>query len=220
MNPEHEYHNEACGCMPTPEAVTFTTKEALDALAQAEMEEGLYDRVPKENNNGTDIQPPDNVSSAAVDNGGIPTFSAGEVNGLTDADLGASKPIPEPKPTLAQVKAWRNTNFTVKHSTVNACGHKIDLRHFPSNANCEDCWEAFFSVSPEGVASVHDLLLKDGTKAVIAMHGAKFTKWFGKFLQKKLLSQYRATEGYASGIEGSVMDIKEEVDGIPDLHSQ
>src|ERR1019366_1205394 len=124
---------------------------------------------------------------------------------LVDADLGASKPIAESKPTLAQVKAWRAANFTVRHSTVNACGHKLDLKNCPSNANCEDCWEAFFSVNPDGVASVHDLLLTGGTKAVIAMHGAKFAKMFGKFLQKKLMKEYMQT--LPSGIEGSIMDL-------------
>src|ERR1035437_10100990 len=61
---------------------------------------------------------------------------------LVDADLGASKPIPEPKPTRKQIGEWRNAKFTVRHSTVNGCGHKLDLRQFPSNANCWDCWEA------------------------------------------------------------------------------
>jgi hypothetical protein len=66
---------------------------------------------------------------------------------------------------------------------------------------------------------VHDLLLKDGTKAVIALHGAKFTKMFGKFLQQNLLFQYRDTEGYASGIEGSIMDVKEEVNALSNIQA-
>ena len=126
-------------------------------------------------------------------------------------DLGSSKPVPQPEPTLRQVKEWRAANFTVRHASVNACGHKLDLRVPPSNANCWHCWEAFFSVSPEGVASVHDLLLTGGTKAVIAMHGAKFTRQFGKFLQQKLLKEYASPAVQAaSGIEGSIMDIKTE----------
>jgi hypothetical protein len=173
----------------------------------AEVVEEIYDEFFKENNNGTDIQPPDHIGSDAADSVELSTLSTADVDrGLTDADLGASKPLPEPKPTLAQVRAWRAANFTVKHSTVNACGHKLDLSHYPSNSNCWDCWEAFFSVSPDGVASVHNLLLDGGTKAVIAMHGAKFTKMFGKFLQKKLLSQ--AVQA-ASGIEGSIMDLSQ-----------
>ena len=130
---------------------------------------------------------------------------------LVPADLGASKPIAETKPTLKQVREWRARNFTVRHSTVNACGHKLDLGHFPKHANCWPCWEAFFSVSPEGVASVHNLLLTGGTKAVIAMHGSKFTKMFGRFLREKLLKEYASQEVQAaSGIEGSIMNVTEE----------
>jgi|ERR1035437_42691 hypothetical protein len=141
MNPEHEYHNEACGCMPPPpEPVTVTVQ---------------------------------------------------------DADLGASKPVPQP------VYKTRPT----QHSTVVACGHKLETGHFPRQANCEHCWFALFETTPDGVASVHDLLLREGTQAVIAMHGSKFTKQFGKYLQKKLLSKYRASDSYASGIEGNIMDL-------------
>jgi hypothetical protein len=152
---DHEFHNEACGCMPPPpEPVTVV---------------------------------------------------------LQDADLGSSKPISEPKPTRKQIGEWRAAHFTVKHSTVNACGHKLDLRHFPSNANCSDCWEAFFSVSPEGVSSVHQLLMTEGTQAVIRMHGQKFTRQFGRFLRKKLLSEYANREVPTSpSIEGGMLDIKAE----------
>jgi hypothetical protein len=95
-------------------------------------------------------------------------------------DLGASKPIAQPQPKQQPIQ----------HSVVIACGHKLDLRHFPDHANCWDCWNAFFSVSPEGVASVHQLLLEGGTKALVAMHGVKFTKMFGRFLREKLLKEY------------------------------
>ena len=119
-------------------------------------------------------------------------------------DLGASKPIPQPQPKQQPIQ----------HSVVIACGHKLDLRHFPDHANCWDCWQAFFSVSPEGVASVHQLLLEGGTKAVVAMHGKKFVKHFGKFLQQKLLKEYASSQVQAaSGIEGSILDIKAESEG-------
>ncbi len=105
---------------------------------------------------------------------------------IETADLGASKPVPvvQPKP-----------NYTVKHQTVVACDHKLEAGHFPRHANCEDCWFALFETTPDGVASVHDLLLKEGSKAVEAMHGKKFLKQFGKYLQKKLLQPKEATDG-------------------------
>ena len=181
----------------------------------------------EENNNGTDIRTSDNFGDTATDSNVLHPAPSGDVITLTeeakalvDADLGASKPIPEPKPTRKQIGEWRNANFTVRHSTVNACGHKLDLRQFPSNANCWDCWEAFFSVSPEGVASVHQLLLNGGTQAVVAMHGKKFTKMFGKFLQKKLLKEYASPAVQAaSGIEGSIMNVKEEIGDLPNLQA-
>lgn len=130
---------------------------------------------------------------------------------IASPDLGAAKPIKPPEPTEREKRAWRAQNFTVKHSTVIACGHKIDLRHMPSNANCPDCWEAFFSVSPEGVEQVHQMLLNGGTQSVVRVFGKKFTKWFGAFLRKKLLTEYASREVQAaSGIEGAVMDIKAE----------
>ena len=121
-----------------------------------------------------------------------------------ELDLGASKPIAQPEPKQQPIQ----------HSVVIACGHKLDLRHYPDHANCWACWNAFFSVSPEGVASVHQLLLEGGTKAVVAMHGSKFTRQFGRFLQQKLLKEYASPQVQAaSGIEGSILDIKAESEG-------
>ena len=99
-----------------------------------------------------------------------------------------TKRVEPPKPTRKEIGEWRARNFTVRHATVIACDHKLDLRHFPSKPNCFDCWYAFLESNPEGVASVHDLLQKQGIKAVEAMHGRKFTKMFGRYLQQKLLA--------------------------------
>jgi hypothetical protein len=118
---------------------------------------------------------------------------------LDSADLGASKPVPKP------VYKARPT----EHATVVACGHKLEAGHFPRNSNCEDCWYALFETTPEGVASVHQLLLTDGTRAVTAMHGAKFTKHFGRYLQSKLLGLHQQSgEQIKEGLE--VLDINAE----------
>lgn len=122
---EHEFHNEACGCMPaSPPAVVYL---------------------------------PDS------------------------ADLGASKPVPQPQPKLRPLE----------HPVVISCGHSLDTRHFPVHANCEDCWLAFFESNSAGLASVHELLMVDGTRAVTAIHGAKFTRAFGRYLQNQLLKMYQ-----------------------------
>ena len=118
---------------------------------------------------------------------------------MDSADLGASKPVPKP------VYKAR----PVEHATVVACGHKLEAGHFPRNSNCEDCWFALFETTPEGVASVHQLLLTDGTRAVTAMHGAKFTKHFGRYLQSKLLGLHQQSgEQIAEGLQ--VLDINAE----------
>ena len=129
---------------------------------------------------------------------------------LADADLGAAKPIERPTPTSKEISEYRARYFTVRHSTVVACGHKIDVRHFPTQSNCPSCWEAFFELNPEGVAASHDILLNQGTKTLIAMHGKKFIKMLGEHLRKKLLQMASPKVQASSGIEGSVMSIAEE----------
>jgi len=135
---------------------------------------------------------------------------------VENADLGAStKPAEKPKPTRKEIGEWRARNFTVRHATVLACDHKLDLRHFPTNSNCFDCWYAFLESNPDGVASVHELLQQGGTKALEAMHGKKFVKMYGKYIQKKLLGLRDATTSAEPSLE--VLDIaaeKEESIGI------
>jgi len=118
---------------------------------------------------------------------------------LTTADLGASKPVPKPPQPKAQ---------PVKFPTVVACEHTIDPRHFPTQANCQDCWDAFFEYNTGALASVHQLLLTGGTQAVVAIHGKKFTKYFGIYLKQQLLKMHQqahteptAYEHGATGLE-------------------
>jgi hypothetical protein len=111
------------------------------------------------------------------------------------ADLGASKPVPQP------VYKQR----PVQHSVVVACGHALEAGHFPRQANCEDCWYALFETTPEGVASVHSLLMQEGTQAVERMHGRKFLKAFGRYLQKKLwVKMAKVEENIAEVTQGGL----------------
>lgn len=136
---EHEYHNEACGCMPMPEPVTVT---------------------------------------------------------LDSADLGASKPVPVDKPEPKR---------TLEHSIVKACGHSIDLRHPPTQANCEDCWTAFFTLSVD-TPGLHKILVDQGRVGLERMVGTKFVKQFGKFLQRQFRTPVEVSQVEPS-IEGSVLDV-------------
>jgi hypothetical protein len=120
----------------------------------------------------------------------------GAGDAIQDADLGASKPAPQ-----VQYK-----QRPTQHPTVISCGHKLDTRQLPANSHCEDCWDAFFEANAQGLASVHLLLLTDGTRAVTAIHGAKFTKALGKYLRKQLLKMHQQTQSETSIEAPSLME--------------
>lgn len=152
-------------------------------------------------------------------NGEAVTVTSVKTEETKSADLSAStKPAEEHKPTRKEIGEWRARNFTMRHPEVTACGHKLNLRQFPRHANCFDCWEAFLEYNPESVASVHDLLLNSGIKAVTAMHGKQFSHMFDLYLRKKLLTMHANAEVQAaSGIEGNkleVFDITKEKEGV------
>ena len=121
---------------------------------------------------------------------------------LQDADLGASKPVPQPQ--------YKTRPFQLP--TVIACGHLLDTRHLPRYANCEHCWAAFWETNVEFLPKVHELLLNSGTKAVTAIYGAKFTEALGGYLRKQLLKLHGSAQVQAaSGIE--VVDVQAERTG-------
>ena len=126
---------------------------------------------------------------------------------METTDLGASKPSPAPP---------QPKQSPLVHGTVKACGHKLDLRQFPTQANCFFCWEALFEENPQAIASIHNVLTQQGTPALERMQGKKFVKFFGKFLQKKLLAMH--TEGVKEPepvpTQGLEVPGLEEVDGV------
>jgi hypothetical protein len=169
--------------------------------------EGLYDNIPVLDGDSTDIpgilpsgtsQPIQRLDPHEIHNeacGCMPSPPEPVTVTVQDTDLGASKPVPQPKPKQRPLQL----------PVVIACGHKLDTRHFPTEANCEHCWMAFLDSNAEGIASVHTLLMERGTQAVTAVHGRKFTKWFGRYLQKKLMTQ--VSPEIKAGIDGSILDI-------------
>ena len=102
---------------------------------------------------------------------------------LQDADLGASKPVPQPQPKARPFQL----------PTVIACGHRLDTRSTPKHANCQDCWDAFFETNVAALGQIHELLMTAGTRAVTAVHGAKFTEALGGYLRKQLLKMHTAS---------------------------
>jgi hypothetical protein len=187
--------------------------------------------MTKEINNGTDIQPSDNVRSAASDSSELSVrddqvarqLDSHDVHNeacgcmpppepvlvkLQDADLGASKPVPIAKPEPKR---------TLEHAIVKACGHSIDLRHPPTQANCEDCWQAFFTLAVD-TPSIHKILVEQGRAGLERMVGKKFVKYFGKFLQQQLRAPVGVPQVEPS-IEGSIMSVREEVNAVSNLQT-
>jgi hypothetical protein len=157
--------------------------------------------MTEEINNGTDIQPSDNITVDISDSPELHPASSLDAKRLDGPDLGASKPVPQPQPKQRPLQ----------HPVVIACGHTLDVQHFPTMANCEDCWMAFFEVNVQGLASVHSLLTTGGPEAVTAVHGRKFTKFLGKYFKRKMLEQVKPEAPSAEpSIEGSILDIKTE----------
>lgn len=137
-----------------------------------------------------------------------PNYEAATVTTPEATDLAAPTKVEETKkPTRKEIGEWRARNFTVQHATVIACDHKLDLRRIPTT-HCFDCWYAFLESNPEGVASVHELLQQGGTKALEAMHGRKFLKYYGMYIQKKLLGLRDAETSLEPSIE--VIDVAKE----------
>ncbi len=131
---------------------------------------------------------------------------------LDSADLGSAKPLPAKVPTSKEIGEYRARYFTVRNSTVVACQHKLDVHRFPTS-NCEDCWEAFFELNPEGLSATHEVLLNQGIKPLEAMHGKKFVKKLGNHLKRMLLKLASPEVKAASGIDENklqVFDIQEE----------
>jgi hypothetical protein len=151
------------------------------------------------NEHGDDIQPSDNIRGDVSDNTDLSTATNPDANRrrLDSADLGASKPVPVAKPEPKR---------TLEHAIVKACGHSIDLRHPPTQANCEDCWRAFFA---SGFTSeIHNMLTEYGRAAVEKVIGKKVMKRFGEYLKNELMA-YTPEEiaKVEPSIEGSVLDV-------------
>lgn len=159
---------------------------------------------------GTVVQLPDNLNSPSDDVDGLHPGTGESDQGLANTDLGALE-------IVSQAEVIQS--ITVKHSIVAACGHKLDMRHFPTMANCEDCWFAFFelAVSKEMMGKMHLMLIQRGKEGIAAVFGKKFLKHYGRYLGAKMIEQRveQAEETNTSpSIEGSIMSVAEEMHGV------
>ena len=114
----------------------------------------------------------------------------------------ALEPKPE-RPTEAQIRAMRRQFVTLRHGTVRACGHKIDLSRQPKN-NCESCWEAWFKTTDNLLVTLHEHLVTRGLASLKAQFGDKLVKQFARFLDRELNQQQeQETNGVPEETEGS-----------------
>jgi hypothetical protein len=111
----------------------------------------------------------------------------------------------QPKPTAKEIADYNSRFVTVRHSTVVACGHKMDVLHFPRHTNCDACWAAFFKLNPEGVAASHDFLQNYGTAMLEKLHGKKFIKQLGKHMQGILSQMY--AERQVTGLMNNISEL-------------
>lgn len=95
----------------------------------------------------------------------------------SNTDSNATKPL-----TRKQYKNLLRLYFTVRRSTVEACGHKIDTDHQPYG-NCQMCWFAWFNCHGELVKAIDELLHKAGGESLIlGFHGHKFLRNYRRFM--------------------------------------
>jgi hypothetical protein len=132
---------------------------------------------------------------------------------VSDADLGAAKPVAKPEPTERERREWNARNITVRHAEVTACGHKLDMHHAPTQQNCDFCWEVFFSIAlnAQGVAALHKLLQDEDRQGLESRFGKKFTRQFGKYLQWQLMQEVPDNVKPQPELGEGILSVKEEL---------
>jgi hypothetical protein len=98
----------------------------------------------------------------------------------------------EQKPmTRKQWKELMRLYFTVRHPRVRACQHRLDMARDPRH-NCENCWFAYFKEQGQLVQTADECFVKAGRKALEAIRGKRFTKYFIRFMAT--LARFRAEQ--------------------------
>jgi hypothetical protein len=87
------------------------------------------------------------------------------------------KPLSE-----AQFRKLRNLYFTVRHTLVKECGHKIDMINEPRHRNCEFCYWTWLSAHGELVQVADRALQEQGKAFLIKMRGRHFYEMFVRYM--------------------------------------
>jgi hypothetical protein len=98
------------------------------------------------------------------------------------ADDAKTAVVPEKKEiSEKELRQIRRVFMTKRHSTVEPCGHKLDLET-DMKGNCPYCWFVFFQKHGEVVQTSDEVFQKHGKKALEAIKGVKFVKHFLQFM--------------------------------------
>jgi hypothetical protein len=100
---------------------------------------------------------------------------------------GELRPAPR-QVSEAELKQLRRLYFTVRHDTVQPCGHKLDRVNQPDN-NCEFCWFGFYESHPQLVETADKAYVEQGQRFLDKMRGVKFRKFFTRYMATKLKMQ-------------------------------
>lgn len=124
------------------------------------------------------------------------------------ADKATESLAPEEKKlTEKEYKNLLRIFFTVRHNTVEPCGHKLDIKREP-RGNCPYCWFVYFNTYGEMVQTCDEVFQKHGPKALESLRGKKFVKNFIRFMatlaaMKKLQDAQKESNGESTGSVGS-----------------
>jgi len=89
---------------------------------------------------------------------------------------------PQKPLTERQFRQLRNLYFTVRHTLVKECGHKIDMINEPRHRNCETCYWAWFSAHGELVQVADRALQEQGKSFLVKMRGRHFYEMFVRYM--------------------------------------
>jgi len=120
----------------------------------------------------------DNAQETAVE----AAQEAVEIDARTEELAERLNAEPQKQLSEAQLRQLRNLYFTIRHTPVKECGHKIDMINEPRHRNCENCYWAWFSAHGELVQVADKALHEQGRTFLIKMRGRHFYEMFVRYM--------------------------------------
>lgn len=115
------------------------------------------------------------------------------------------------------IRSLRGKYFTVKHVTLENCGHKLDMINEPAT-NCENCWWTFFNTHPQLVETTDQFFRTQGKGPLVAMRGKKYFKMFVRYMAT--LIHFMKEEGRLSEPSNQAATDASSVNGTTDEGGQ